>query len=432
MTSRGEVGNRPAAGTGPAGRHARVIEIERDTDWQPPEPRPWRTRTRVAAAAAVGCAVAATVYFAGVVRPDSLEPVFVRAGTAEAMALDSGRAYVSGNNTVRAYRLSDGTQLWSRRVVGLASLFVLAGDRLGIATVDVGQRPTVEVLDAATGAVRWQRQTRFVGRTGDVLVVNGPMDGDAIPLRGLAVADGTPLWTVEMEPTAVVAGVAGPLHSDQVEVVADRLRIRDLNSGKIVAEVPRQTTAATVSATVAGNTAIVVDDENMISAYDAGDGRRLWRRPIPLIGIFSGFGDCGRYVCHLNDRGTVALDRLTGRQAWKVGERYVSVPVDDQHMFVAETFVGFDGPGAVVLDPRNGQVRANPAPWRPLGVIDGSELLVWRYDGPRQQLIGLFDARTARTRVIGRSEDWTTSPNCVTSVAHVLCAGPFSFGVWPR
>ncbi|GIF66227.1 hypothetical protein Ais01nite_42620 [Asanoa ishikariensis] len=431
MTSSSGVGNWPAAGTGPAGRHARVIEIEQNADWQPPEPRPWRTRTRVAAAA-VACAVAATVYFAGIARPDSLDPIFMRVGTAEAMALDSGRAYVSGNNTVRAYRLSDGTQLWARRVVGLASLFVIAGDRLGVATVDVGQRPSVEVLDAATGEVRWHRQTRFVGRTGDVLVVNGPMEGDAIPLHGLAVADGIPRWTVELEPTAIVAGAAGPLHSDQVEVVADLLRVRDLNSGRIVAQVPRQTTAAPVSATVAGNTALVVDETNMISAYDTGDGRWLWRRPIPLIGILSAFGDCGRYICHLNDRGTVALDRLTGRQAWKVAERYLSAPVDDEHMFVAKTFEGFDGPGTVVVDPRNGQVRADPAPWRALGVIDGSELLVWRYDSSRQQLIGLFDAISARTRVIGRSETWTAPPTCVTSVAHVLCADSFSFGVWPR
>ncbi|MEV4535794.1 PQQ-binding-like beta-propeller repeat protein [Asanoa sp. NPDC049518] len=431
MTSSSGIGNWPAAGSGPAGRHAHVIEIQRDTDWQPPEPRPWSIRTRVIAAAAA-CAVAATVYFAGIARPDSLDPIFTRAGTAEAMALDSGRAYVSGNNTVRAYRLSDGTQLWSRRVVGLASLFVIAGDRLGIATVDVGQRPSVEVLDAATGTVRWRQQTRFVGRAGDVLVVNGPLDGDAIPLRGLAIDDGTPRWTVEMEPTAVVAGVAGPLHSDQVEVVANLFRVRDLNSGRIVAAVPRQSTAPLVSATVVGGTAILVDDENMISAYDTGDGRRLWRQPLPLVGIFSAFADCGRYICHLNDRGTVALDRQTGRQAWKVGKRYLSAPVDDHHMFAAETFVGFDGPGTVVVDPRNGEVRADPAPWRALGVVDGPELLVWRYDGPRQQLIGLFDALSARTRVIGRSEEWPTPPTCVTSVAHVLCASALSFGVWPR
>jgi outer membrane protein assembly factor BamB len=431
MTNSGEVGNWPVAGTVPPGRHGHVIELDRDTGWQPPEPRPWRTRTRVAAAA-VACAVAATVYFAGIARPSSLDPVFMHAGTAETMALDGTRAYVSGNNTVRAYELRDGTQLWSRRVVGLAALFALDGDRLGVATVDVGQRPSVEVLDGATGAVRWHQQTRFVGRAGDVLVVSGPLDGDAIPLRGLAIADGTPRWTVEMEPATMVAGAAGPLRGDQVEVLPEGLRIRDLTNGRVVAEVPRKTTAAPVSATVVGGTAIVVDELGMVSAYDTGDGRWLWRRPTPVIGIFSAFGDCGRYICHLNDRGTVALERMTGKQAWKVGKRYLSVPLDDEHMFVAETFEGFDGPGTAVVDPRNGEIRAEPSPWRALGVIDGSDLLVWRYDGPRQQLIGLFDAYTGRTRVVGRAHEWVTPPTCVTSDAHVLCANAFSFGVWPR
>ncbi|MEV0717306.1 PQQ-binding-like beta-propeller repeat protein [Asanoa sp. NPDC050611] len=409
--------------------HAQVIEINRDADWQPPEPRPWRTRTRLAVAA-LTIALAAGVYFAGIARPDSLDPIFQRVGTAEAMALDGTRAYVSGNNFVRAYELDSGTQLWSRRVVGLATLEVLGGDRLAVATVDVGQRPLVEVLDARTGDVVWQRQTRFVARAADVLVVSGPLSDNRIPLRGLAIADGAPRWTVEMEPTATVAGITGPLSTDQVEVLPGHLRVRDLTSGRIVVDVPEPATAA--SATVVGETALVVDPAGMITAHDAGDGRFLWRQPSPVIGIFSAFGDCGRYICHINDRGTVALDRVTGRRAWKADKRYLSVPVDEQHMFVAGTFEGFHGPDTAVADPRNGQVRAETAPWRALGVIDGSELLVWRYDGPQRQLIGLFDALTGHTRVIGRAEDWATPPTCVTSPRHVLCANTFDFAVWPR
>ncbi|GAA1877215.1 outer membrane protein assembly factor BamB family protein [Asanoa iriomotensis] len=427
MASSGEVDVWPAAGTGPAsGRFAHVIEIDRDGDWQPPDPRPWSTLTRIAAAAFT-IAVAAGVWFAGIARPTSLAPIFQRPGAAEVMALDGTRAYVSGDSSVRAYQLADGTYLWSRPVIGLANLLVLGSDRLAVATVDVGQRPLVEVLDARTGDVVWQRQTRFVARAGDVLVVSGPLSGNQIPLRGLAIADGTPRWSVDMEPTATVAGTR---HTDQIEVLPGHLRVRDLTSGRIVVDVPEPATAA--RATVVGGTALVVDETGMITAHDAGDGRFLWRRPTPLIGIFSGFGDCGRYICHLNDRGTVALDRLSGRQAWTADKRYLSMPVDEEHMFVAETFEGFDGPGTAVVDPRNGQVRAETAPWRALGAIDGPELLVWRYDGPRRQLIGLFDALSGRTRVIGRADGWVSPPTCVMDPQHVLCANTFDFAAWPR
>src|ERR1700754_2730570 len=92
MTRGGEVEFWPVAG---AGRPGPVIEIERDSDWEPPEPRPWSPRIRIAGAG-VAAAVAAGVWFAGIARPTSLEPVFLRVGTAEALALDSDRVYVSG------------------------------------------------------------------------------------------------------------------------------------------------------------------------------------------------------------------------------------------------------------------------------------------------------------------------------------------------
>jgi outer membrane protein assembly factor BamB len=431
MTRGDELGVWPAVGTGPAGRHGHVIVIERDSDWEPPEPRPWSRRTRLIATALV-LAAGAGVYFAGVARPSSLKPMFLRVGTAEGLALDDSRAYVSGGNMVRAYELDEGTQLWSARVVGLSSLIVLDGDRLAVATVDVGQRPSVEVLDARTGAVVWHRQTRFVAVVGDVVVVNGPADGDQVPLRGLSVRDGTPRWTVALEPTVTVADTSGPPRSSQVEVSAGHLRVRDLTSGRVVVDTGQQATGPAESATVVDGMALVVDQHNMISAYDTGDGHWRWQVPLPVVGVFSAFGDCGRFICHINDRGTVALDRLSGRQVWRSTKRYLSVPVDDEHMFVAETFNGFDGPGTTVIDPRTGQVRADPAPWQALGVINGPELLVWRYDAPRQQLLGLFDARSARTRIIGRADGWVVPPTCVTSPRHVLCANAFDFAVWPR
>lgn len=431
MTRGNELSVWSAGSTGPAGRHGHVIEIERDHDWEPPEPRPWSRRTRLIATALVGVA-AAGVYFAGVARPSSLAPMFLRVGTAEALAIDDTRAYVAGGNIVRAYTLSEGAPLWSVRVVGLSSLIVLDGDRLAVATVDVGQRPSVEVLDARTGAVVWHRQTRFVSVAGDIVVVNGPADGDQVPLRGLSVQDGSPRWTVALEPTVTVANNSGPPRSSQVEVSPGHLRVRDLTTGRIVVDTVQQAPGPAESATVVDGTALVVDQHNMISAYDTGDGHRLWQVPLPVVGVYSAFGDCGLFICHINDRGTVALDRLSGRQVWRSPKRYLSVPVDEEHMFVAETFNGFDGPGTTVIDPRDGKVRADPAPWRALGVINGAELLVWRYDAPRQQLLGLFDARSARIRVLGRADGWVVPPTCVTSLRHVLCANAFDFAVWPR
>jgi len=481
MATSDEIGVWPAAGTVPAGRAGRVIELIRDDGWEPREPEPATGRARLAMAAAATLFVVTLAYIAGIARPTSLAPTFLRPGSARMLALDDARAYVSGDGTVTAHRLSDGDPLWTRRVVGLSGMLAVDG-RLVLSTADGARRPTVQVLDGATGTVAWQRDTRLMatagpaptttpdyppeptdteptrtepadteptnteptntepatanagaaaGNPGDtVLVVNGPADGSTVPLRGLSLSDGRPLWTVRMEPWAIVAQATS--RAAQVEVVSDRLRIRDLTTGRAPVDVALPPGTTPAHAALVGGTALVVDPTGTIHAFDAGDGRLRWRQPSAATGLFSTFTPCGRYVCHVNDRGTFALDRTTGHTAWRSATRYTVATVDDDHMFVAQTFEGLDGQGTAVADPRTGMVRTGLAPWRALGVVTGSELLVWRPEGRQRELLGFFDARTSRTRVVGRTDAWSSPPTCAVGPAHVLCANAYDFAAWPR
>jgi len=471
MATSGEIGVGPAAGTVPAGRAGRVIELTRDDGWEPREPEPPTGLARLAMVAVVTLAVLTLAYVAGIARPTSLAPTFLHPGNARMLALDGGRAYVSGDGTVTAHRLSDGDPLWTRRVVGLSGMLAVDG-RLVLSTTDGARRPTVQVLDGATGAVGWQRDTRLVTTAGPaptttpdnppertdtertdtkrtdnertapnagvaagsqrdtVLVVSGPADGSTVPLRGLSLSDGRPLWTVRMEPWAIVARAT--TRAAQVEVVSDRLRIRDLTTGRAPVDVALPPGTTPAHAALVGGTALVVDPTGTIHAFDAGDGHLRWRQPSAATGLFSDFTPCGRYICHVNDRGTFALDRATGHTAWKSATRYTVATVDDDHMFVAQTFEGLDGQGTAVADPRTGQVHTGLAPWRALGVVTGSELLVWRPEGLQRELLGFFDARTSRTRVVGRADAWSSPPTCAVGPAHVLCANDYDFAAWPR
>jgi len=448
MATGGRTRTWPGTGTGPGHptsatayaatrpAHGVLIEIDPAHHWQPPEPRPWRPRTRIIAGLAAAAALAA-VYLAGtagISRPASLAPVFQQAGAPQTLAVDGTRAYVAGDGTVRAYRLADGALLWSRpiaRLTGFQPIQAASGGggngNLVVSTVDTGQRPTVQVLDGATGRIVWHRETRLVGVAGDVVVVTDPPQGAHLPLRGIA-PDGRPLWTRPIEPWAIVARPA--TLTSQVELVPGRLRVRDLTTGRAAVDVPLPDAIVPTSASVVGGLALVVDQDGMIDAFDTGDGHLRWRQPSAVTGLFSAFTACGRHICHVNDNGTFALDRATGQVAWKSVKRYTTAPVDDDHMFAAETFEGLDGPGTQVLDPRTGEQRAALAPWRALGAIAGTELLVWRRDGTERQLLGFYDARTGRTRVVGRADGWTDPPRCVLGSTHLLCAGEFDVAAW--
>jgi hypothetical protein len=139
-------------------------------------------------------------------------------------------------------------------------------------------------------------------------------------------------------------------------------------------------------------------------------------------------------VCHINDRGTVALDRATGKTRWQAPVRYRAQTVDDEHLFVSGFFHRSADSTGGVLDPATGAIVHELSPWAALETLDvvrDDHLLVWRVDGQKRVVIGLFDAYSGHTSVVGRTDPEFGTPTCAASDGHVLCAGEREVAGWP-
>jgi outer membrane protein assembly factor BamB len=422
----------PGRGAVAPGERPRAIELVRDDSWAPLERRPWNSRVRLAAVA-LALAAVTFVHLSGISQPRGLLPTFAVAGRAEAIAVDRGLAYVARLGTVTAYRLTDGAVAWSRPLPGAGpALAALGANRLLLVA-----GPAVQMVDATSGAVSWIHGAGLVGRTGDVLVVTGG-NAETRRLRGLSLATGATVWdaTIPLWTTVARAAPDRPAPvvevTEQAELTANgRLAVRDLATGRIRAEIALLPGVVPTDVSVAGGIVVLSTGAGTIHAYDAGDLRPLWQRPVPLLGIFSEFTACGPHLCHLNDRGTVALDRDSGETLWRAPVRYRALPVDEDHLFVSGLFQQYADSTGGVLDPGSGLLLHELAPWTALNPADGDALLVWRRDGQRRVIVGLFDAEAGRTHVVGRTAPGFGTPSCAAGGGYVLCTGDADVVAWP-
>ena len=417
-------------GAGAPGGPQRAIELVREDDWKPPERTPWNSRARLAVAALVLAAVS-LIYVSGVAQPTGLLPTLDISGKADAIALDGGLAYVVRRDAITAHRVSDGTVAWSRPMPGPAATVVnLPDHRLLLSTMDAPQRTALQVVDSVSGAVKWTSGSRLVGLAGDVVVVGGERNAEGVRLAGLEQATGDvvwsttiPVWTIVARPSAQRGSPTARL-TDQAELSIDgRLAIRNLETGRIRARAAMPSGVMPTSVSIAGRVVVVATGAGIIHAYDAVNMRPLWKRPTPVAGYYSQFTVCGQDICHINDRGTVALDRESGKTMWQAPVRYHALPVDDGHLFVSELFRQYADSSGGVLDPESGELIHELSPWTAFDVIDGNEMLVWRRDGQRRVIVGLFDAHSGHTRVVGRTTAYFGAPGCVAGGGFVLCAG---------
>lgn len=425
-------------GAGAPGGSQRAIELVREDAWQPPERKPWNSRARLAVVA-LALAAISLVYVSGLAQPTGLLPTLAIAGKADAIALDGDLAYVVRQGAVSAHRLSDGAVAWSRPMPGpAATVLNLPSHRLLLSTLDGDGRAALQVVDSITGTVRWSSGSRLVGLAGDVVVVGGERSADGVRLAGLNEATGAirwdiviPVWTIVARPSAQRGSPTARL-TDQAELSVDgRLAIRDLETGRIRARATMPTGVMPTSISIAGRVVVVATGAGIIHAYDVSTMRPIWKRPTPVAGYYSQFVVCGQDICHINDRGTVALDRETGKTMWQAPVRYHAMPVDDEHLFVSELFRQYADSSGGVLDPASGELIHELSPWTAFDVVDGNDMLVWRRDGQRRIVVGLFDAHSGHTRVVGRTTPYFGSPGCVTGGGFVLCAGDQEIVGWP-
>jgi outer membrane protein assembly factor BamB len=413
------------------GGPVRAIELTRDEHWSPPERRPWNSRARLALAALV-LAAATFIHISGITQPTGLRPTFVTAGPADAVGVDRGLAYVVRDRAVTAFRVSDGAVIWSRPVPGRdPNLFNLGDRRLLLSTMD-----TTQAVDAGSGRVVWSRPLRLAAVAGDVAVVGGERTADGVRLTGLSRETGETMWSATIPWTTMARQAPArdatvPVQREQAEVSLDGvLSIRDLSTGRIQARTAIPPRAMPTSISIAGRVVVVATGAGSIHAYDVRDLRPLWQRRAPVIGFFSQFAACGGHICHINDRGTVALDRDTGETRWQAPVRYHAQPLDDGHLLVSEMFHEYADSTGGVLDPASGRLIHELAPWTTLGVVDGADALVWRRDGQRRVIVGRFDTITGRTSVVGRTDPGFGRPTCAADGGFVLCAGDVDVVGW--
>ena len=154
-------------------------------------------------------------------------------------------------------------------------------------------------------------------------------------------------------------------------------------------------------------------------------------RPTPVAGYYSQFTACGQDICHINDRGTVALDRESGKTRWQAPVRYQALPVDDGHLFVSGLFRQYADSSGGVLDPESGELVHELSPWTAFDMIDGDEMLVWRGDGQSRVIVGLFDAHSGQPASSAGTESYFGAPGCVAGDGSCCARATSEVVGWP-
>lgn len=227
--------------------------------------------------------------------------------------VEDGVVFLSSSDSVSAFDLDTGRRLWLRTlsprgVVGVdvgaglvhvvtSTCVVLALDpatgdtrwveklwghsdcktppvtRAGRTFVHTVLSPnTLFALDATTGATRWKR---VVPNGGYVMPA---VYGDRILVAGTEVKaydlDGTSLWSSE--------GTSNQAVAEAVTIASGRVyvgsRVLDLDDGTEVGTVPSGYLRA-----IAGDTVVVVEGDETVSAYDRVSGEQAWSRTLPSI-----------------------------------------------------------------------------------------------------------------------------------------------------
>jgi len=210
---------------------------------------------------------------------------------------------------------------------------VVAGDAVFVAVSDLGggDRGGVAALDLTTGAERWRHiataPVRNAPAVADGVVVIGLVDGE---VRGFDAATGAPRWSYRLGDGLDARSAslfAAPTIADGVVYVTveRRLAALDLQTGaELWALDPRGPSfgpSSSAAPTVAAGIAIASFDRVLgVVAYDAADGRALWRlRGEPAISLGGSPVSDGDSVFVANGRAEVgAFDLVTGAPRWHV------------------------------------------------------------------------------------------------------------------
>jgi putative pyrroloquinoline-quinone binding quinoprotein len=310
---------------------------------------------------------------------------------------------------------------------------------------------TTTVLDATTGAVRWQRGTpvspvdgRYgvaydeTFRPGDHLDADDHSDGVVFygtdgafhsdppahtDLRVIDLATGAVRWTAGFDSGAVATGVPG-VPGEVLLYTRTGFSLRDLATGAVRASRTVQLPPDSDAVFGLPMTAdlMLIAGAGSVTAYSVRTLAPMWRRERPS----STDGDisvCGDLPCIERRGGVTALDPATGRDRWTIDMNA------GLHRYGPDVYVLENVQSRVieVRDPASGALRADLRAWGATSVPGSQDPVVLS----RAELGGVVFALLrpyGRIQPLGRSEAPVTE--CQNDARVVVCRTPYGAQAW--
>ena len=238
------------------------------------------------------------------------------------------RAYAIKTGRLAALDLTTGNQLWQRNVDpdGLSRSFVQAvvGGRVFVAQLDClsasDPNGTVRVFDAATGSPLWTfEQNGGVGGTGGI---NGiAVDGNLVLASGTSEGNGLTVNVLDAATGALVWSRRGDACPVAPRIVGEQVYYQECGTGQPTELVAARLLDGEVAWRKTGDFAVTRGDRPGLGsthvftdsvALDTGTGATRYTMAgatrVDAVGTNRVFGACGRVVC--------AFDKATGARAW--------------------------------------------------------------------------------------------------------------------
>jgi len=420
-----------------------VIELDVTDGWEPPDrPRPRNTLPRTVAAALV--LVLLLAGGGGAQRAASYRPAFtLEAGTQHILADDM--VFSVNERIVSAYRLTDGTLLWSKPFALDARLVTAEAGRL---VLDVAAGAELFALNAADGEIVWQRSgfaPAFVIGEHVLTIVAEQLvagieaydGGRGERLVGIDIRTGTVRWSIDTPDSSrralqfpdrgAVGGrvMAGELGRD------GRLRVRDLGSGEVTRTVQLADVGEVGSFDMSIGQIIVYRTGGHEGAvFDLATGRWTWTFPVDQrLGLRVGW--CGPLMCRTTHDSVTGLDPDTGRWLWHLGGFNAISPLTDDRLLISryDTASG-QRDVVVIVDAVNGKPLRYIERWHVLDIASWPRLLAWQADRSGKATLAWLNAETGRTTVVGQIDRLYSDPSCQVTAAILACTHGQLLSVW--
>jgi hypothetical protein len=311
--------------------------------------------------------------------------------------------------------------------------------------------PISTVLDGRTGAVRWQSPLPVVPisettgmveedhfRTGTEYDEQSGAPGalffgsDGRPhtepplsagLTGVDLATGRPIWT------ASFAGSISPAKTRDrdgtvIVAAADRLSLRSVRDGKVLASTPLPPVADGGSswAQLIGDV-VLVGQGKAVTAYRTADLTRRWQITEPDDA--GNYASCTGLICGKAGPALVALDPATGRPRWRT-DGQVDVVTGADYDILVQT--GESRPVRAV-EPASGDLAADLSGWQTFTTTTGAGPVLLTRAGPvRGTTFGVLRPGGRMVEQLGTTQARVT--NCSVDTRFVACRTPTGIEVF--